>query len=84
MDRVEQLKQNVSRLLQQFAPGQIEPLTESLEAYQLTRDKFHEGLLLLKADADGKKQQEEAQILADASDKETAKDRMKALRHLGL
>ncbi|MCP4588698.1 hypothetical protein, partial [Pseudoalteromonas sp.] len=76
MDCVEQLKQKVSRLLQQFAPGQIEPSTESLEAYQLTREKFREGLLLLQGDENGKKQQEEAQVLADALDKEQAKDKM--------
>ncbi len=76
MDRVEQLKQKVSCILQQFAPGQIEPSTESLEVYQLTREQFHEGLLLLQDDVDKKKQQVEVQTLMDASDREAAKDRM--------
>ncbi len=76
MDRVELLRQKVAHLLQQFDQGQMEPSTESLEAYQITQEQFREGLLLLKADADVKKQQLEAQVLMDASDREEAKDRM--------
>ncbi|MCP4588934.1 hypothetical protein, partial [Pseudoalteromonas sp.] len=75
MDRVEQLKQKVSRILQQFAPGQIEPSTESLEVYQLTREQFQEGLLLLHDVENAKKQQEEVQALVDAPDKQAAKDK---------
>ncbi len=76
MDRVEQLRQKDTRLLQQFDQGQTEPSAESLEAYQITREQFREGLLLLKMDADVKKQQLEPQVLTDASDREGAKDKM--------
>ncbi len=76
MDPVEQLKQKVSRLLMQFVQGQTEPSAESLEIYQITQEQFREGLLLLQEDVVRKKQQQEVQTLADASDNEAAKDKV--------
>ncbi len=51
-----QLKVKVSCLLGQFVQGQVEPSVESLRMYQISREQFREGLLLLKVDEDNQKQ----------------------------
>ncbi len=63
MNHTQQIKVKVSYLLQHFVQGQIDPSMESLRMYQITQEQFREGLLLLKVDANGQKQQREAQIL---------------------
>ncbi len=76
MDYTLQLKVKVSCLLQQFVQGQTEPSMECLRLYQMNREQFREGLLLLKVDAHGQKQQQEAEMLTDAPNEEVAKVRM--------
>ncbi len=49
---------------------------ENLRMYQMDREQFREGLRLLKVDANGQKQQREAQVLTDASTEEVAKDKV--------
>ncbi len=78
MNRAEQLKQKYinAHLLQQFIQGQTEPSTKRLKVCQSTREQIREDLLLLQSDAEREKQQQESQILTDASEKETAKDKV--------
>ncbi len=75
MDYTLQLKVKVSCLFQQFVPGQTEPSMESLRMYQISREEFRQGLLLLKVDQNGQNQQQEVQFVMDASNNEVAKDR---------
>ncbi len=78
MNRAEQLKQKYknAHLLQQFSQGQTEPSTKSLKVCQLPREQVREDLLLLQSDVEKEKQQQQSQILADASEKEAAKDKV--------
>ncbi len=44
--------------------------------YQINREQFREGLLLLKVDEDIQKQRQEVQCMTDASNNEVATDRI--------
>ncbi len=61
--------------MEQFVQGQIEPSMENLRMYQMSREQFREGLLLLKVDENGQKQQQEVQLVTEASNNEVAKDK---------
>ncbi len=78
MNRAEQLKLKYknAHLLQQYIQGQAKPSTvnESSKVSQPTQEHFRENLLLLKVDATRQKQHQEAQVLADASNKEAVTD----------
>ncbi len=62
MDANEQLKLKVSRLITQFTAGQTEPTPEELDVYKISQEQFHDGLLLVQADAAEKKWQQEQTI----------------------